>query len=418
MALEFMTENNDKRLRYLFQRYLINQINEEEYIELWKLLQQEDRKNALSDELQSLWENILHENPVISKKQWNEKVQQLISSSEMSENKAIAHRVLNRKVYKWIAAAAIIFLMITGGIYFYHKYSSPQKIATVKKPIGKGINKGILPGGNKAVLTLSNGSRIILDSMANGVITQQGKTNIIKSGNGQVAYSPANARPADVVYNMLSIPRGGKYQITLPDRTKVWLNSASTLRFPTSFPGDERVVEMTGEAYFEVAPSPLTTSPKGGGVVPFIVKVNGMKVKVLGTHFNIMAYDDEPLVKTTLLEGKVKVAGDRKQEAVLTPGEQAQVNKRGEIQLVKEVNLNKVIAWKNNLFWFEENNIHEVMRQVSRWYNADVVIKGNIPQHFTGSIPRDVNVLKVFNVLQETGNIHFKIEGHKIVITP
>lgn len=165
---------------------------------------------------------------------------------------------------------------------------------------------------------------------------------------------------------------------------------------------------MTGEAYFDVA---------ANAKKPFIVMVDGMQVKVLGTRFNIMAYDDEPLVKTTLLSGAVSVrkagAGVR-----LAPGEQAQLDKEDNIRLVKQVHLGEIVAWKNNLFWFEGNTIQEVMRQVARWYNVDVVIKGDIRRHFTGSIPRDVKVSKVFEVLEETGSIHFTLQKNKIMVSP
>lgn len=396
-------EHSRKRLRYLFQQYLANKISREEYAELWQCIRQDTEERSLLQELETLWEDAGKEEPVISRKEWEKKMQELIQDDAHSKQEPKRNFGFNWKKYKWAIAAAITLLLFTG-YYFFKDYLHQDKTGTT----GLTQKKDLLPGGNKAVLTLSNGSRIILDSLANGVITQQGKTNIVKSGDGLITYNPANAMPADVVYNMLSIPRGGKYQLTLPDGTKVWLNSASTLRFPTSFPGNRRVVEMTGEAYFEVAKNVQK---------PFIVKVNGMKVKVLGTHFNIMAYDDEPTVETTLLEGAVSVKKGRK-KILLRPGQQARMDKQGKITVAKNESVDKIIAWKNNLFWFEENDIHEVMRQVSRWYDADVVIKGNIPQHFTGSIPRDVNVLKVFKVLHETGNIHFKIKDHKIIITP
>src|SRR5699024_5122547 len=174
-------------------------------------------------------------------------------------------------------------------------------------------------------------------------IARQGTSNITKSDSGLIAYDAAPTNRGDVVYNMLSIPRGGKYQIVLADGTKVWLNAASTLRFPSAFPGDERRVEMTGEAYFEIAED---------AEKPFTVSVDGMKVNVLGTHFNIMAYDDEPVVKTTLLQGKVRVEMEKGASALLQSGEQVVVDKKGHIQKPERVNTKKAVAWKNDLFWF------------------------------------------------------------------
>jgi ferric-dicitrate binding protein FerR (iron transport regulator) len=399
-----MMANTDKELQYLLRQYFDSRITEAEYHELWKLLQTEDRKNTLSDELQLLWEYAEENKPVIPATTWNEKMKRLLDETNTtSSGPGIGKRSVWRS-YKWYAAAAVTVLIVAAGIYFYLAAPSHNK-ADIARHVPA---KDILPGGNKAVLTLANGSTLVLDSNVRGIIFRQGNTKIIKPANGKITYSQVNTAPNDVVYNTLSTPRGGQYQITLPDGTNVWLNSASSLRFPTSFTGDKRIVEMTGEAYFEV---------KENATKPFVVTVDGMQVKVLGTHFNIMAYDDEPVIKTTLLSGAISV---RKENVatLLSPGQQAQVTKEGKIQVVKDVNINKAVAWKNNLFWFDKNTIQEVMRQVARWYNVDVVISGTIMRHFTGSIPRDVKVSKVFEVLQETGSVHFTIENNKIIVSP
>lgn len=410
-----MAEDKNDRLQYLFQRYLTNRITEEEYTEFWELLQQGHDKETLSTELQALWEKTLPEKRLISPKHWDEKMARLINEAPTTPPVTKAHKTNRQTSFKWraLAAVALVIFLVGGGIYLFQK-TAQNKITATAPPAKQKKQKGLQPGGNKATLTLSNGARIVLDSATKGTITQQGKTNVVQPANGQLAYKPLrDIRLTDVVYNTLRTPRGGKYQITLPDGTKVWLNAASSLRFPTAFPGKKRMVEMTGEAYFEVA---------ANATKPFIVLVDGMTVNVLGTHFNIMAYDDEPVVKTTLLEGAIKLTprfpnGD-KQGIKLKPGQQARLNKQGDITVLNQVKTAKVVAWKNNLFWFEENDIHEVMRQIARWYNADVVIKGDIPQHFTGSIPKNVNVLRVFQILQETGNMNFSIDDHKIIVTP
>lgn len=403
-----MTQNNQHRLQYLFQQYLNNQIKEEEYAEFWELLQPESDKETLSTELQTLWENASRYQPAIPSKAWEDKMQALLDESKTPAHNKTVRLKRNLRLRRGSAAAAVILLFLIGGGYFlFRKPAAQQEVAVVSQ--SSNGTHGLLPGGNKAVLTLSNGKSIVLNKVKNGKISQQGKTLIIKADSNRITYNPVTtSHLTDRVYNTLRTPRGGKYQITLPDGTKVWLNATSSLRFPTAFPGDKRIVEMTGEAYFEVAEN---------AEKPFIVSVHGMQVKVLGTHFNIMAYDDAPVVKTTLLEGAVKVKNGN-QSLQLHPGQQAQMNKMGELSLLKKADLNSVLAWKKGLFWFNDNTIEEVMRQVSRWYNADVEINGKIPQHFTGSISKNVNILRVFRVLKETGNIQFEIKDRKIIVTP
>lgn len=400
-------EDPGNRLRELFEKYLANQINEEEYVELWKTLQADGKHHSLIQELQILWENSAGSRAPLSSEEWNSKMQALINNTDDTEdNIPPAHRLWISKTQKWLAAAAIA-LFLAGGYYLIQIKPSISKAELVSMQVHKN-NTDILPGGNKAVLTLSNGASIILDSAANGLITRQGDASVSKAGSGQLAYNQLNGSASPVVYNTLRTPRGGQYQLKLPDGSMVWLNAASSIRFPTAFTGDKREVEMTGEIYFEIAPNPDK---------PFSVTVDGMKVNVLGTHFNIMAYDDEPLVKTTLLEGSVRVTKGNA-TALLKAGQQAQINKEGKITLLEHIDPTEAIAWKDQLFWFEDDDIYSVMRRVSRWYDANVTITGKIPQHFTGSIPRDVKVSRVFEVLQETGSIHFQVNNKEIIVTP
>lgn len=399
--------HESNRLHDLFQQYLDNRINPEEYSEFWNLLQSESKKNFLSGELQSLWESSAGKRPVIPEEEWKEKMQRLIAKMEAPEVEPVPFRKTPAwKIYRWRVAAAAIILLVAGSLYFNNKHRSSKRsiqVLSVRK-------KDIPPGGNKAVLTLSNGATVILDSAANGTVATQGNVRVVKLSNGQIVYNAVNVPSSEVVYNTLSVPLGGQYQLVLPDGSRVWLDAASTIRFPTAFRGRDREVEITGEAYFEVAENVN---------MPFKVVVNRMEVEVLGTHFNVNAYDNEPEVKVTLVEGAVKVVQPTTHiSQLLQPGEQARVDKEGRIELIKDIDVNEVVAWKNNLFWFDDNDIQTVMRQLSRWYNVDVVINGNIPQRFTGSIPRNVNVSKVFEVLQETGSIHFKIADKKIIVSP
>jgi ferric-dicitrate binding protein FerR (iron transport regulator) len=262
------------------------------------------------------------------------------------------------------------------------------------------------PGRNVALLTLSDGSSITLDSAHNGVLARQGNANITKSGDGSLAYRPAQGGTSAVVYNTLTTPRGGQYRLLLPDGSQVWLNAASSISYPTAFTGGERSVTITGEAYFEIA---------SNASMPFRVNViapKGQKeIRVLGTHFNVKAYDDEPTVTTTLLEGSVQLAG-----TILKPGEQGQWREDGTMHVDSHANIEEAVAWKNGLFHFEGADLAEVMRQLSRWYDVEVVFRGKVPDaKFDGEITRNSNLTEVFKILQ-LSNVHFTVEDKKVFV--
>ncbi|WP_159469811.1 FecR family protein [Dyadobacter sp. 3J3] len=304
-----------------------------------------------------------------------------------------------------IAVAAVLIMAI--GIYWWSGIREKNKMAM--KNIPSTLVADIVPGGNRAVLTLGDGSNIILDSAGNGNLADQGNSNIIKSGKGELVYKSNNKAAEAIVYNTVTTPKGGQYQIVLPDGSKVWLNAASSLRFPTSFAGKERRVEITGEVYFEV-----THNAK----MPFIVKANDAEVVVLGTHFNVMAYPDEKVMKATLLQGSVKVTKAGK-SAMLAPGQQARLTSTSEnIRVLDDVDTDKEMAWKTGYFQFEDDNLESIMRQVSRWYDVDIRYEGNLSrEHFTGRLPRNANVSKVLKILSLSG-VKFRIEGKSIIVTP
>lgn len=311
------------------------------------------------------------------------------------------------RLWPYVAAASIALLLIATAIIILT--GRRQHI----QPAGSSlVQQDVPPGGNKAVLTLSNGRKIILDSNANGLLAQQGNMQVINLSGGQLAYQGNNnSNPAteEASFNTLTTPRGGQYEVTLPDGSKVWLNAASSLRYPTSFFGKQRRVTLSGEAYFAV----VHNSSK-----PFIVTVNGTDIKDVGTEFNVKAYDDgQEGIMATVVKGAVSVS-DNKNGVLLTAGNQAQISAGSGIKVSPVPDIKKVIAWKNGLFWFDEESITTVMRQIARWYNVDVVYQGNITARFSGSIHRDVNVSVVFKVLEETGGVHFKIEGRRIIVMP
>ncbi len=305
---------------------------------------------------------------------------------------------------RWMAAAAVLLFLVFG-LWFVVGRGGAEKPSVALAP----KVEDIAPGGNKAVLTLADGTKVILDSANNGAITKQGNVTVIKLDDGRLAYNKEGAA-TQVLYNTITTPKGGQYQLVLADGTRVWLNAASSLRFPAAFAEKERRVELTGEGYFEVAHN---------AVMPFVVQRGEAEVKVLGTHFNINGYEDEPSLKITLLEGKVMVS-NRDQTAVLKPGQQAQLQTtNSKLKITNQVDIDEVVAWKNGLFQFEQADIKTIMRQVARWYNVDVVFEGRVPdKKFDGKIYRNTSLKEVFGILEEGGGVHLKINGKKVIVSP
>jgi len=303
--------------------------------------------------------------------------------------------------FQWsrIAAAASILIAVSAGGYFIlHKKTTTQQLAQIQK-------QDILPGSNKAILTLANGQKVILTGAKNGQIAKQGLTLIQKKADGQLVYKATSAATA-VVYNTMTTPRGGQYWVTLPDGSRVLLNAASSLTYPVAFNGNERKVTLMGEAYFEVIHN---------SKMPFRVVTKGETVEDIGTHFNINAYDDEPVVRTTLLEGGVRVAHNEQFE-ILKPGQEA-VLKADELN-VSDVDTEEAIAWKNGYFMFEDENIQPIMRKIARWYDVDVIYNGDLPtDKFWGTVSRFASVSEVLNKLALTDKVHFKIEGRRIMVS-
>ncbi|MDP4286223.1 MAG: FecR domain-containing protein [Bacteroidota bacterium] len=314
-------------------------------------------------------------------------------------------RIISWRLFYKIAAASLIIFISCAAAWFALR---TPKDNTIAKASPKQLKNVTTPGGNKAILTLSDGSTIILDSAKNGQVAQQGGAQIAKLANGQLVYNALDNKPAKVVFNTLTTPRGGQFKLTLPDGSEVWLNAASSIKYPTAFIGNERKVEISGEAYFEIAHN---------AAKPFKVSVNGMEVKVLGTHFNINAYTDEASVKTTLLEGSVNLT---KGSAAITlkPGQQAQLGNSGNIKVIDNVDIDQVVAWKNGYFSFNRSDLQTVMRQLARWYDVEINYEGKIPERqFGGKIDRNSNLSEVLKILEES-KVHFSIEEKKIIVRP
>lgn len=299
------------------------------------------------------------------------------------------------------AVAASILLFISVGTYFFTRSSHKANHVVANN------YSNIKPGGNKATLTLGNGKTITLDDTTNGQIAQEAGVVISKNAKGEIVYQVSPSTD-EIFENNVSTPKGGQYKIILPDGTNVWLNAASSLTYPTAFKGTERLVTLRGEGYFEV------TKNKE---MPFRVRSAGQTVEVLGTHFNINAYADEAVVKTTLLEGSVKVSVQAN-SAVIVPGQQAQfVTSGAGIIRIQKVDTEKEVAWKNGVFSFADEDLRTVMREVSRWYDIDVVYDGKIPdEKFFGEISRNSNLADVFKIL-ELNNIRFEVEGKTVKVS-
>lgn len=302
------------------------------------------------------------------------------------------------RTFRLTATAAAVLLIVTLG-WWFTKQPSPDTAVAVNNNNNNGS-----PGGNRAVLTLGNGQRIVLDSAGNGTLFNQGGVHCIKLDSGSLAYN-MGSEPEEVQIHTLSTPVGGQFRIALADGTNVWLNAASSLKFPSSFRGNERSVEITGEAYFEVA----TDKAK-----PFKVAFNNSSVEVLGTHFNVMAYADEAKSKVTLLEGSVAVSNSSGRH-LLKPGMQAFV---GNTITTGKANIEEAVAWKNGLFIFDNEDIHAIMRKLTRWYNVKPVYTTEMPGlTFSGTVSRYGNVSGVLSMLEMTESVRFNLKGGTIEVS-
>ncbi|HEX9512368.1 MAG TPA: FecR domain-containing protein [Puia sp.] len=401
---------SDNRLSYLYRQYVSKSCTPEELQEFFEYVRDPAYKQALEAMAEEHLETLQAPAnlPAID---WEHMYRSVVPLEELSRLSSISReadtgvdtgrsrkgRVASLFTLSRVAAAVMIIVLCGGGYFFLTRRPHRSPEGTIAK-------KDVTPGYSKATLTLSNGATITLDSVHTGLLTRQGNAAVVNSNNGQLAYNVSPEKQTTVLYNTLTTPRGGQYQLTLPDGTKVWLNAASSLIYPTAFSGDERTVQMTGEAYFEV-----THDKKR----PFKVKVGGQTIEDIGTQFNVNAYADEPVQTTTLLEGAVRVGGH-----VLKPGEKASVAVSGTIHVSKG-DPEQAIAWKNGLFDFTDTDLQTVMRQLARWYNVDIKYEGKIPERqFTGMIGRSLTLTQVLKGLTRE-SVQYRIEeGNHLIITP
>jgi ferric-dicitrate binding protein FerR (iron transport regulator) len=413
------------RIRLLILRYLREEISPAELQELEIWLDADPRHRPFltgiqdADALAAAFTKL----DKLDREKVRARMQAYAAEQRLQEEKSVTVVKMRRLRRTFSAAAAIVLLL--SGTYFWSRYKKED----ISKPATAQVHDA-QPGSSKAILTLSGGRQLVLDSTREDTVLTEGAA-IIAGAKGKLAYNPGNQADAPLVYNTLTTPRGGEYQLTLPDGTKVWLNAASSITYPTAFTGKERKVVMTGEAYFEVSKNASQ---------PFKVSVNGKEeVEVLGTSFNVNAYDNESTVKTTLLEGSVRVAaslqpvvgvnsGKEKLGLVLKPGEQSELvvgentnngsATKGQLKLLTGVDIEAVVAWKNGRFAFTDADLQTVMRQLARWYNVDVTYEGNIPtREFDGKIGKTLTLDQVLKILTKT-RVHYSIEGRQLTIRP
>ncbi|WP_165503486.1 FecR family protein [Pedobacter hiemivivus] len=395
----------------LFKRYLANECSEEEtksFLELFHSKEHESFFKELIDAELSKKADAEFKNMPNIKAELSQVREKVIQETTPSfHREPIQLKLWSRR----IVVAAMLILCSSAGLYFYLRNQTSNNGQLVGD---------IGPGSNKALLTLADGSQIVLDEALKGNLTNQNGVRITKADDGQLVYTINETAQAQnlndgsgkMLTNTISTPRGGQYQVNLPDGTRVWLNAESVIKFPISFVDlKERRVELQGEAYFEV---------EKDATKPFFVSTDKQEVRVLGTHFNISSYKNELDTKTTLLEGSVKVRllnTKRVSQKVLKPGDQSQIRATSAQINVVTVDPQSEIAWKNGRFFFENEPIEDIMKQIKRWYDVDVEYEDNMAgKTIWGSVTRYGNVSKVLSVLESTGGVHFKIEGRRIIV--
>lgn len=382
----------------LLQKYLDGTITESESAALFELLKENaiEDNEALETLLQRVYDQSFAEPPVLSGEA-SQRILQRLQAAVEDRNVPV------RRIPSWwryAAAAILIMAVATTVVWFvnHHKKGVPSLAGNVSS------SGEIMSGSSRAVLKLGDGDEILLDS-TQGSIVRNGNFNV-NNDSGRLDYE---GKAGKAEYHTLSTPRGGQYRLQLPDGTAVWLNAESSITYPTVFTDNYRKVKVTGEVYFEVAQNKEQ---------PFMVDINSKAtVAVLGTSFNVSAYTDEQVIRTTLLEGSIMMIHDQ-QTAMLRPGQQAQINNELKMNIIHNADVEMVVAWKNGLFRFNHAHLDEVLRQMSRWYDVGVVYENGVPDIiFSGEIKRDLNLSQALLVLEKMG-VHYRIEGKKIIVMP
>lgn len=398
-----------ERQQYLFHRYFMKQASASEVHELMSWLSEKADDEEVGQLMDQAWAEFESSRKLFTDAQSGAMLEQILQQRPAAPLPVMRSR---RKMIIRLSAAAAVLVLFGAGVYSYLASRQQAAPSIIHNTISQSQPaKEILPAQDKAILTLANGEQIVLDDAGNGSLSGDNGMQLIKL-DGQLSYKTNAAANGEIAWNTITTAKGRQYKLVLADGTIVWLNAASSLRFPVNFSGKERRVELNGEAFFEVAKDSKHTfsvdlksqsnTPKG-------------TVTALGTAFNINGYDNEPNIKATLLEGSVRIAANAS-STVLKPGQQATFTTHS-ISVNEDVNTAQVLAWKNNLFQFENESIEDIMRQLSRWYDINLTYEGALPgRHYFGSIRRQVNLTEVLHMLELAGGISFRIEANNVYI--
>lgn len=391
-AILILMDKTNNRLREIFNLYANKMASEDEKNELWDYINDPIFANEIDELIGGDYERP-HQEDGLSDHQKSIVLQNVLSHKVNTIPKS-------KHLWSRMVAAASVIVVVGLGLYFYRSHSGNEQQTSYAHDIA--------PGKNKATLTLANGQKILIDEARAGNIASQSGVRISKTADGQIIYEITASKSGKLEYNTLTTTRGEQTQVRLPDGSIVFLNAASSLKYPTSFIHlKERRVDLSGEGYFEISKDKAH---------PFIVKTAKQEVEVLGTHFNINAYEDEPAVKTTLLEGSIKLS-TKGHWKVLKPNEQATLSNNG-ID-VQQADTEETVAWKNNEFLFKNDDFRTNMRKIARWYNVEVVYASNVPENFRfgGFLSRSRNLSEVLRLMEKTGTVHFQIEGRKVHVS-
>lgn len=399
---------NDSYYKHLVLGFINNSISAVQVKELQVFIQREPEKYALlmdEPEVVFLIKQQMEGNSLEIQSEVDQRFQTRIKEAvELAKPVTRRKPLLVRMTTRWRWAAAAVFIIAIGTVAIVLSVNNDNRdIEIVTTTSNKSQQMDVLPGRSGAILTLADGTKVLLDSLGDGIVATQGKTNVLIRNN-ELVYD-ASAKQREVLYNTMTTPKGRQYLLVLPDGSRVWLNAASSINYPTVFAANDRSVTLTGEAYFEVAKD---ASKK------FVVNANGVTTEVLGTHFNINAYEDEKETRITLLEGSVKVKQNAS-NVILKPGQQA-ITKNTDLSVNNNPDLEVVMAWKKGIFLLDNTDLPTIMRQISRWYDVDVVYQGKIDERkFGGGVSKNLPLSKVLELLEANG-IKFKKEGRRIIL--
>ncbi|MBO9631481.1 MAG: FecR domain-containing protein [Chitinophagaceae bacterium] len=400
-----MTQDQN-RIIQLLELYAGNKATATETAELFAYIRETETGQPLQERIEALLAEEQPGNQLPVAVNWNKMFAQ-ITGQPMEQEAAIVPMSWYKKHQRKLAVAAV--LLLSGGALWLSMRDHSNDPVKEKEIVA--ITNDLPPGRSGAILQLADGSSIVLDSAGNGLVATQGGAEIRKLPNGELVYKAGKSGNAESMLNTMSTPKGRQFQLSLPDGTKVWLNAGSSITYPVAFTGKTRTVSVKGEVYFDVATK---------AAQPFRVQTTaGLNIEVLGTAFNINAYEDMGSVNTTLIEGAVKLSatGSSQPATILKPGQELSMNKEDKkMQLNEQADIGKTIAWKNGYFNFEGSNVEEVMKELERWYDVEVVYEGAIPKkEFVGEMNRQLSLATVLKALSGTG-INFKLEGKKLTV--